>query len=199
MYGIFMPFNYISTSFFIHGWYNDEITETNLHKAGEAMALPFLISAFIVPVLSHYIDKYGKRSHYITFAALLTLCTFILFLTIQPLYGLICFGVSFSIFASVVWPSVTVVIPNRLVGLALGLTTSLQNTSMSIFPIIIAHIYNASNNFNYCLLFFMVISIMANILAIFIYKENCKMDNILNRADIENARVNLEPTNNKKK
>ena len=67
-------------------------------------------------------------------------------------------------FAAVVWPAVTVVIPARLVGLALGLTTSLQNLSMSIFPMIIAHIFNSTNSFNFCLLFFIVITFINNIL-----------------------------------
>ena len=48
--GIF-PFNYIATSFLISTWYNSLPTVEAQHKAGFAMGLPFLFSAFIIPAI----------------------------------------------------------------------------------------------------------------------------------------------------
>ena len=178
-----MPFNYISSSFFIHSWYDDKVTDYSLHKAGEAMGLPFLISAFIVPILSYAIDFHGKRAILITFSAFLALITFILFLTIDPIYGLFCFGISFSVFAAVVWPAITLVVPTKLIGFALGLTTSLQNTSMAIFPLIVAFIYTKTNSYTNTLFFFVFISSISCVLALIIKGYDSKMEGILDRAD----------------
>ena len=51
--GVF-PFNYIATGFLISTWYNKLPTIEAQHKAGFAMGIPFLLSAFIIPVIGIY-------------------------------------------------------------------------------------------------------------------------------------------------
>ena len=182
-----MPFNYISSSFFIHSWYGGVATDEATHRAGEAMALPFLISAFLIPVLGLIIDKNGRRGYVMLVSSILALLTFVLFILIDPIYGLILFGISFAIFAAVLWPSITLVVPVKLVGLALGLGTSMQNMSMSTFPLIVAFIFNTSKSYTDTLLFFVFISIITIILAFVILYHDKFMDNILDRTDPENA------------
>ena len=58
------------------------------------------------------------------------------------------FGLSFSIFAAVVWPSIALVVNEKYVGFALSLTTSMQNLSMSLFPLIVAFIYSKYNRYD---------------------------------------------------
>jgi len=89
MYGIFLPFNYISSSFFISKWYNNEVTEESLHRAGEAMGIPFLISGFLVPFIGYLVDRYGKRASLMLISAIILLLTFMMFLSINPIYGII--------------------------------------------------------------------------------------------------------------
>lgn len=48
--GVF-PFNYIATGFLISTWYNKLSAVEAQHKAGFAMGLPFLFSAFIIPAI----------------------------------------------------------------------------------------------------------------------------------------------------
>lgn len=48
--GVF-PFNYIATGFLISTWYNNIPNVDAQHKAGILMGLPFLISAFTVPII----------------------------------------------------------------------------------------------------------------------------------------------------
>jgi hypothetical protein len=54
--GIF-PFNYIATGFLISTWYNALPTVEAQHKAGFAMGLPFLFSAFIIPIIGNQYFK----------------------------------------------------------------------------------------------------------------------------------------------
>ena len=48
--GVF-PFNYIATGFLISTYFNGLPTVEAQHKAGFAMGLPFLFSAFIIPAI----------------------------------------------------------------------------------------------------------------------------------------------------
>lgn len=48
--GVF-PFNYIATGFLITTYYNKLPSTEAQHKAGFAMGLPFLFSAFIIPII----------------------------------------------------------------------------------------------------------------------------------------------------
>ncbi len=191
MYGTFLPFNYISSSFFIHSWYDDKVTDESLKRAGEAMGIPFLISGILVPLIGFWVDKNGKRATLMLFSAFLVLTSFILFMSFNPIYGLICFGISFSLFAAIVWPAITLVVPKKLIGFALGLTTSLQNTSMSIFPIIVAFIFNSSGSYNETLTFFVFISLISVCLGCCVISHDKNMDNCLEREDPENANFEL--------
>ena len=155
-----MPFNFISTSFFIHSWYKGRSDDEALHKAGEAMGLPFLICAILVPIIGIMIDKYGKRPFTISLASFTVLLAFVFFLLFDPIYGIIMFGISFSIFAAVVWPAITLVVPPKYIGLALGLTTSLQNTSVSLLPLVVAYLYTKTNSYPQTFLFFIFNSIL---------------------------------------
>lgn len=188
MYGIFLPFNYISSSFFIHSWYNDITSDEALKAAGIAMGIPFLISGALVPLMGYIIDLNGKRASLILVSSLLTCFTFILFLSINPIYGIITFGISYSLFAAIIWPAITLVVPNKYVGFALGLTCSLQNLSTSICPIIIAYIFTTYNSYNETLLFFIVLSLMCIGISCWIINIDKQMDHVLERSDPDNAR-----------
>lgn len=114
MYGGILPFNYIASSFLIKAWYNNEPTVEAQKVVGFAMGLPFLISSFLIPLLGLVIDKYGHRANTILISAVCGLITFILFLFINPIVPLILLGVTYSLFASIFWPSITLVVPKEL-------------------------------------------------------------------------------------
>jgi hypothetical protein len=53
LYSGILPFNYIATGFLISTWYNSLPTVEAQHKAGFSMGIPFLLSAFIIPVIGN--------------------------------------------------------------------------------------------------------------------------------------------------
>jgi MFS family permease len=55
-------------------------------------------------------------------------------------------GIAYAGFAAVIWPSIPLVIPAKLIGLGYGVTTSIQNAGLAAFPLIIAAIYSASDD-----------------------------------------------------
>lgn len=187
MYGIFMPFNIISTSFFIHSWYGGIESEEALHRAGEAMGVPFLICSILVPIIGLLIDKYGKRGYALSMSASLAFLSFLLFLNINPIYGLFVFGVSFSIFAAVIWPSLALVVPPSLMGFAFGLTTSLQNGAISLLPLIVIYVFTITGSYSKTLMLFLFNSMIAIFISVIIVMYDLSFNNILHRTDPINA------------
>lgn len=144
------------------------------------MALPFLISAIIIPLIGMAIDKYGKRTYLLIIAAFFGIITHILFICVNPIYPLILMGISYSLFAAVLWPCVSIILPKEIVGIAFGFAMSLQNLGLVFVPIIIASIFTNTGSYDMTLLFFIFILISALVLAFFIHFEDQKNKRLLN-------------------
>lgn len=120
-----------------------QATET----AARYMSIPYTISACLSPLLGRLVDTVGRRA-WITMAAsvLLVLVHASLALTsIPPGLALVGQGLAYAFYASVLWPSVTLVVPKHLTGQAFGIITSIQNIGLAVFPMIVAAVYRGSH------------------------------------------------------
>jgi MFS family permease len=170
-----------------------------------AMALPFLISAFVVPFLGFLVDRIGKRGHLMIISAVIGVITYILFIFANPIVALVTLGNSifnligftYSLFVSVVWPSINLIVPEDYIGIALGFTMSLQNFGLVFFPMIIAHIYSSTKSYDIALLFFIFVMIVSCVLAIFIYVEDSITSNVLRMVQSGEVDTNLERVDKK--
>jgi MFS-type transporter involved in bile tolerance (Atg22 family) len=72
--------------------YNNIASDEAQHHAGMAMALPFLISALIVPFLGLLVDKFGKRGYLMMISGFMSILTYILFILVNPVLPLITLG-----------------------------------------------------------------------------------------------------------
>lgn len=79
------------------------------------MSVPFFISAILVPFFGVFIDKFGNRAYLSFVSALFSLFSFGLFYSASPIYAIILLGVTYSLFASVIWPAISLVVPNKYV------------------------------------------------------------------------------------
>lgn len=95
--------------------YNNQVTTEAQHTVGMAMALPFLISALIIPLIGISIDKYGKRSYLLILAAAFGILTHVLFIFVTPIFPLVILGITYSIFAAVFWPCISLIVPNDII------------------------------------------------------------------------------------
>ncbi len=169
------------------------------------MALPFLISAFVVPFLGFLVDRIGKRGHLMIISAVIGVITYILFIFANPIVALVTLGNSifnligftYSLFVSVVWPSINLIVPEDYIGIALGFTMSLQNFGLVFFPMIIAHIYSSTKSYDIALLFFIFVMIVSCVLAIFIYVEDSITSNVLRMVQSGEVDTNLERVDKK--
>jgi len=114
-----------------------------------------LTSAFLSPILGLFVDKFGRRPILLTFSSSVFVITNIGFLlypdchhcwSILSLYVLM--GIALSVYGSVIWPCVPLIVDANVVGTAFGLTTALQNMGMAISPMVLTHLHGSSGNFD---------------------------------------------------
>eukprot|EP00483_Globobulimina_turgida_P012204 UN12226 len=102
--------------------------------------LPYLISAICVPFFGYMCDRLGKRCQLLivsSCALMLAHAIFAWFTWINPIIALTLMGISYSIYASAIWPAVALVVKESKLGTAYGFITSVQNGGLAIFPIIV--------------------------------------------------------------
>ena len=79
------------------------------------MALPFLISSLLIPIIGLLVDKKGRRVTALIVSAFIGILTYVMFITVDPIFPLISLGLSYSIFCAVIWPSFSMIIPKDLI------------------------------------------------------------------------------------
>ena len=111
LYCAVLPFNYIASGFLTNTIFaNIKDKQIAQEKAGLFMSIPFFISAFTVPVFGIIIDKFGQRAYFILLSSLVGLLAFSMFYFISPIYCLVLIGLTYSLFASVIWPAISLVV-----------------------------------------------------------------------------------------
>ena len=180
-YGCLMPFNYLAVGFYTktHG--------LSKNLAGILMGMPFIMGAIFVPILGFFVDKYGYRVELLFSSGFFLIISFILFIFIKPYFPIILLGFGYSIFACVLWPTITIALEDKnLAGFGYGVSSGLQNVSMSIHPMIFAKILVKYKSYFYCLIFLIIVSFISVLLSGYLYYINMtKYNYILNKINYE--------------
>lgn len=118
--------------------------------ASAFIAIPNLVSIIGAPGFGKLVDKFGRALVFLI-AASLTLCLgHVLMLgnalewwVINPIPIFIVIGIAYSAGASSIWPILSYIIPTKMISTAYGTMTSIQNTFLTIFPLITSAILTA--------------------------------------------------------
>ncbi|EED91930.1 transporter belonging to the MFS superfamily [Thalassiosira pseudonana CCMP1335] len=139
VYGCVLPFNNVASGILLERSYFSASPD-------KFMSIPYLISALSSPLLGHLVDKIGRRAQLATLSSGLLVLVHLALATSQfsPVVPLIGQGIAYSLYASVLWPSVPLTVAKQYTGTAFGVITSIQNIGLALFPLMIAAIYNAS-------------------------------------------------------
>ncbi len=96
--------------------------------------------------------------------------TYTLFYLIDPIIPVVLNGVTYSIFAGVIWSSISFVIKPEFTGFGFGIASSILNVAMVVMPLFIAHIVATTHNYYNAILFFIVLSCIGFFISIVITK-----------------------------
>lgn len=128
--------------------------------ANSLTSYPNLVSAFASPVAGLIMDRFGYRPPLICVSCTMFIVCYGCFIILPAgashvlivcLYVLL--GAALSLFGSVIWPCVPLVVRENSAGTAIGLTTAMQNFGMAVSPIALEHLYVATKGFTWPFLY----------------------------------------------
>lgn len=178
-YAGFIPFNNIASGYLTNKFKNMPKKDSE-NLAGSYIAIPFFISTFMVPLFGILIDKIGKRSYFIIASSLLGMLAFISLEVFDPLVGMILIGITYSLFASVLWPTISIITSKKLAGLAFGVASSIQNFGLALIPILVASLITNYKSYDYAIAFFVIVNVVAFVISIIIIIEDSRLKGIIN-------------------
>ena len=145
------------------------------------MGIPGLIALFLSPILGEITDRFGKKMIILLISSLLSSFAFISFLYLELLLPSIIFlGISYSLFTSVYWPSMTMTLINKKkISFSIGLNFSFLNFAGSVGPLIIAKI-KSDYNYDKVILYLIIVNVVNIFVGIFGIFHDMINDNLLN-------------------
>jgi len=92
------------------------------------------VSMVLSPFLGGVIDVFGKRGYLALATALFTIPVFgvLAFTEVYPLVATLWLGVTYSFAAACLWPSIPLVVPQAMLGTAMGIATSVQMIGIGV-------------------------------------------------------------------
>lgn len=106
----------------------------------------------ITPFLGWAIDRFGYRTAQLVLAALLLalahVCIF--YGNSGPVFPLLLIGLAYSVFGSVSWACVPLIVAPSHHGAAYGVMCAFQNAGQSIVPLFMQQVIRASGHFRDC-------------------------------------------------
>lgn len=177
MYGVFVPFNNIANGVLLETFFEGQGSGGDSNSKEEVIAarlqsIPYFLSVLITPFLGWGIDKFGYRSAQLVLSALLL---FLAHSTIYsadfvgPVVPLVLIGLAYSIFGSVSWACVPLIVPDYHHGAAYGVMCAFQNAGQSFTPLLLQYIIRNSGHFRDCELLLAGMAITSLVLCAVLY------------------------------
>jgi MFS family permease len=100
-YSIVFPFMAVASDYLVAV---EKITPSN---PSSIVSLTYLVSMFVSPFLGAFVDYFGRRGHIALLGSVLTIPIFVLLRAgeVDPIYLFLALGVSYSVCAAALWPT----------------------------------------------------------------------------------------------
>ncbi|EEQ98025.1 transport protein, putative [Perkinsus marinus ATCC 50983] len=173
-YAVILPFNNIAAAFFVEVWY------PTMDKAAAHVKILFGVSALGSPIAGICIDKLGYRLYFLLASFTMATLAHIILPILHPVISMTVLGLSYTVFASAVWPLVAAAVPPRKTGAAYGVTTAAQNFGLAITPVIVAHIRSSTGSYVAVEKFFFFIGTASIGVGILLWMRDSRSGGMLN-------------------
>lgn len=133
------------------------------------------LAAFIIPIFSILVIKLGMKGHILILSSIFCTGSFSLFYFLEPepshfvLIGMSGVCIFFSLYTTVIWSSMALVVPQEATSIAFAIATTLQNVLMTALPIIFGYINKDQKplSYNRSLLIFIILGLICTAVTIF--------------------------------
>jgi nitrate/nitrite transporter NarK len=174
--------------------------------AGNYIPIIYICAAVFIPLIGAYIDHKGKRALLMIFACILFvfdhLVTALLptsnpgqvnYAMVGILFGV---GMFYASYAAIFWPCIPIVVPEKVQGTAFGIVFSSQNLMLTIIPLIIGAIHDATEEvkkgYFWTEITLAVLALIGLFLTIWIYIEDLKTDKKLDKPCTDEQKISTK-------
>ena len=137
-------------------------------NSGVYSSLVYAMSAIISPFLGRAVDHFGRRGYLAVLSTSLTLPVFyfLKYTDISPAVPMILLGLAYCGCAATLWPTIQMLVDDRVVGTANGIATSVQMFGIGLCQLAVGRLMDANTvdkvvNFGPTLTFFFVLAALS--------------------------------------
>ena len=204
-YSAIFPFTALSTDFFNTKWglpltagsegsFLYQVFYNILHMfstAGGTTTIVIFASMVFAPVFGHVVDSFGRRASMMLVGSLLMIPAFLLlaFTMIPPAYPMVMLGAAFVLVPAAMWPSIPLVVDKSRVGTAFGLTTTIQNLGLALFPWLNGYLRDRTNDYTASMMMFSTLGIAGLAFAFLLKRADSKAGGVLERHERQPLRT----------
>jgi MFS family permease len=167
-------------------------------EAGPYTSLVYLMSAIISPFLGRAVDYFGRRGSLAVLSTSLTIPVFLLLAhtDVNPALPMVLLGLSYCGCAAVLWPTIQYLVPEKVVGSANGIATSVQMLGIGLCNIAVGKLMDASKGtdkpYASLMLFFTVLGCVSVSLALLLKCVDAVRGNKLHAGQRDRERAGAE-------
>ena len=188
-------FNNIASNYF------QERFKYNSIEAGRIISITYLVGAIMCPVFGRVVDKVGRRVDFMVFSNITVTVVHVCFLVtpeshrpVYPIFYMALLGLGHSIYASVIWASITYLVTEKVTGTAFGMTTAIQNFGLCIVPLLVGLIQENApkgKGFFGVSFFFVIIGVLGISTSILLYLNDSRTGRVLHSSNPVLAKARL--------
>jgi MFS family permease len=199
-YSAIFPFTALSTDFFNMKWglpltagseggFFTQVFYNVIHMfstAGGTTTIIIFASMVFAPFFGQLVDRFGKRASVMVGGSILMIPAFLTmaFTMITPAFPMIVLGAAFVMVPAAMWPSIPLIVEKNRVGTAFGLTTTIQNIGLALFPWLNGLLRDATQAYTASMVMFSMLGIVGLIFAILLLRADKREGNKLEKVDL---------------
>jgi MFS family permease len=154
--------------------------------AGGTTTIIIFASMVFAPFFGQLVDRFGKRATVMVGGSILMIPAFLTmaFTMIPPAFPMIVLGAAFVMVPAAMWPSIPLLVEKNRVGTAFGLTTTIQNIGLALFPWLNGLLRDATQAYTASMVMFSTLGIFGLVFALLLLRADKREGNKLERVDI---------------
>lgn len=186
-YSAIFPFTALSTDFFHDKWGLPLTADTSggffyqvfyniLHMfstAGGTTTIIIFASMVFAPIFGTLVDRFGRRASIMLLGSFLMVPSYLLmaFTMVPPAFPMVILGASFVLVPAAMWPSIPLIVEKNRVGTAFGLTTTIQNVGLALFPWLNGLLRDATQAYTASMVMFSCLGVFGLLFAYLLFRS----------------------------
>ncbi len=199
-YSAIFPFTALSTDFFNSKWglpltagseggFFTQVFYNVIHMfstAGGTTTIIIFASMVFAPFFGQLVDRFGKRATVMVGGSILMIPAFLTmaFTMLPPALPMIVRGAAFVMVPAAMWPSIPLIVEKNRVGTAFGLTTTIQNIGLALFPWLNGLLRDATQAYTASMVMFSMLGIFGLVFAILLLRADKREGDKLEKVDV---------------